>query len=81
MRILEVSKLRGLAMNLYHAEYYKSYGYGAFEEYNYIIVANTEGEALGLALQEQDNTTVESWCITEIDSHNVNATLIHERSC
>lgn len=54
-------------MNIYHASYYMSYGYGAFDEYECLIVANTEAEALGFALEAEPNTKAAGWSITEID--------------
>jgi hypothetical protein len=55
-------------MKIYIASYYRSYGLGAYDEYEYVIFANTEQEALGLALEAQPLTRTVGWEITEIDS-------------
>lgn len=54
-------------MKVYQASYYKNFNYGAYDEYEYIICANSENEALGYALQSQGNTIATNWEFEEID--------------
>lgn len=55
-------------MNVYNCYYYKAYGYGAYEEYDAIIVANSESEALGFALTEFPTTIGAQWQVEKIDT-------------
>lgn len=48
-------------MQVYHGSYYKTYGWGAYDEHNCIITANTPEEALGLALTHFPETTADGW--------------------
>ena len=55
-------------LKLYHADYYKSYGYGAYDEEQELIAAHTEAEALGYALDHYPETTAEGWTITKLET-------------
>jgi hypothetical protein len=68
----------GLA--IFHASYYWSGGYGAYDEANYVIVANSINEALGFALEAEPDTKANDWAIIEIDATKAGATHISERS-
>ena len=54
-------------MNAYKAFYYKDWGWCAYDEEECIIIANTEQEALGFALQEYPDSIAEYWNLTLID--------------
>lgn len=62
-----------MGLKLYQASYYQTYGYGAYDEYEYVTVANNEQEALGLALAEEPSTIAKHWTIIELDATAVGA--------
>ncbi|UMO77197.1 hypothetical protein SmaMPs15_000046 [Stenotrophomonas maltophilia phage vB_SmaM_Ps15] len=55
-------------MNVYKADYWKDWGWGAYDEESAIIIANTASEALGFALQEFPDSIAEYWEIEQIDT-------------
>lgn len=55
-------------MKLFKAEYDWHGSRGAYEEIKYIVVANTEEEALGLVLEAEEKTSSDFWNIEEIDA-------------
>ena len=55
-------------MRLFHGNFSKSYGWGAFDEHDCIIIANTEEEALGLALTHYPETVADGWSFEEIST-------------
>ena len=57
-------------MKVYIASYYWSGRYGAYQEYNYVIIAETKEVALGLALESNKESQWENWVIEEIDTEN-----------
>ncbi len=67
-------------MNIYQASYFMQYGHGAYDEYEYVVVANTESEALGLALEAEHSTKGEGWSITELGSSIPTAHYMSSRS-
>jgi hypothetical protein len=66
------------SLNVYIANYYKSYGYGAFDELVTVVCANTETEALGLVLEENQNTVANGWTIELFDTNRKNVKNVHE---
>lgn len=66
-------------MKCFICRYYKSYGYGAFDEYGYVTFANTTSEALGLCLEQEGNTSADNWDISEVDQA-VGANFIYSRN-
>ena len=67
-------------MKVFTADYYKSFGIGAYQEYQYVVVANTKREAMGLLLDAEPNTSSYGWRLEEVDTGEVGATCISERS-
>lgn len=55
-------------MKVFRASYSWSGRYGAFEDSEYIVVANTENEALGMALEVKPCSGGQNWDIIEIDT-------------
>ena len=68
-------------MNTYQASYRETWNYGGFQDNEYIVIANTEAEALGLALESESGSKKENWEITEIDTTRAHATETYDRSC
>lgn len=56
-------------MNVYHCHYYMQTGWSGYIGYDAIIVANTESEALGIALQQHTNTISAHWIVNQIDTN------------
>lgn len=67
-------------MKVYNASYSETWGYGGFQEYEFIIIANTESEALGLALDSEAGGKAEHWNIEEINTKEPFAHQVSERS-
>lgn len=67
-------------LKVYTASYSATYGYGAFDDYEYVIVANTESEALGFALEAEPSSVAKYWNIAELNTSEPGATWIYERS-
>lgn len=55
-------------MKAYQAEFYKTYGYGAYDEFKYVVFAENETAALGLALEAEEGTDAKHWEIEELAS-------------
>lgn len=53
-------------MKAWHCSYYQSFGYGAYQEYDCIVVAEIQSKALGMALMNYPDTIAEHWSATEI---------------
>ena len=53
------------SLKVYLCSYYRSHGWGAFEEIYAICFANTESEALGLLLTDYPQTDTYYWSIVE----------------
>ena len=66
-------------MKVYKAEYQWSGGMGAWEHSWHVVVANTETEALGLAMNEVPYSKAEDWEISEINVLDPGVTYIAER--
>ena len=66
-------------MKVYKASYYQSFNYGAYQEHERIVVANSENEALGLVLEDEQNTLAKHWDIEEIDITQAGVTYISDR--
>lgn len=63
-------------MNVYVVEYDRTV-MGSREDAQYVVIANTEKEALGLAMgAASSNTKAEDYFVTEIDKTEVGAHLI-----
>jgi hypothetical protein len=43
------------------------YKCGTFDDRNFLAIANTESEALGMILEGNTDTKAEDWTLTEID--------------
>ena len=67
-------------MKVYNASYRETWRYGGFQEYEFIIIANTESEALGLALESSAGGKSNHWTIEEINTDKTFAYQISERS-
>lgn len=55
-------------MKVWRAEYYWGGGYGAYQSYYAVVVAETKSVALGLVLEEYADTDAEGWELSEIDT-------------
>ena len=55
-------------MKIWKAFYHWSGGYGAYQCYYAVVVAETEQVALGLVLEEYSDTPAKGWSLSEIDS-------------
>jgi len=64
-------------MKTFLANYFESFNYGAYVEYDFVVAANDENEALGLALESQTDTKAKYWTITEIDLSTPTAIYVH----
>ena len=53
-------------MKIWHCSYRWDGHYGAFQEYECIVVAEIESKALGLALMEYPDTNPQDWSAVEI---------------
>lgn len=67
-------------LTVFWGSYYYSGGYGFYDSADLIITANTESEALGVALSERPESKAEFWSFEKIDCTNVAATLISASS-
>ena len=65
---------------VYAASYYRSFNYGAYDEYEYVIIASSESEALGYALQYEAKTEADFWSFEEVDVQHCGAHYISSRS-
>ena len=63
-------------MKVFNARYFKSGPYGWFEEYEYVIVAETSSVALGMALETKIDSEAKDWTVTEIDTNTAAVHLI-----
>jgi len=54
---------------IWHCSYRKSFGFGAYEEREVIVIAEIESKALGMALMEHPKTAVAGWSAVEIPCH------------
>jgi hypothetical protein len=59
-------------MNWYIARYNWEGGRGAFQIYDYLIKAETENVALGLALVTRPETKAEDWSFEKLSAENRN---------
>lgn len=53
-------------MKLWSCSYYQSWGYGAYEDIECIINAETKEVALGLALEKYKETDTKYWFVEEL---------------
>lgn len=58
-------------MKIWHCSYYWSGGYGAYQQYEYIVIADTNEEASQMVMKacEEENdykTQRKDWIVTEI---------------
>ena len=58
-------------MNIFHVSYRWSGGWGAYQEYEFIVVAETADKAIGMALQNNPRTEAskDCWSATEIPTN------------
>lgn len=66
-------------MNVYLATYFQAWAYGAYLDIHLIIVANTENEALGLALHDNQETIAAKWKLYPLDTTVLSVTQIIRR--
>ncbi|MHB0978428.1 MAG: hypothetical protein ACYC1K_03465 [Minisyncoccota bacterium] len=67
-------------MKTFIATYDKYFNYGAFDEFHYVIVAETQQVALGLALEAKSETAADGWKFEEVDTNKPSVHLVHEDS-
>ena len=67
-------------MKVYHASYYNSYGYGAFDEIDLIVIAESLHDAFNMVLEANERTNKDCWDVKEISLNHPTIKLIHERS-
>lgn len=65
---------------VWHAEYDWRGGWGAYEEKQCVVVAETKSAALGWVLMEHKDTDGADWTITEIKTSEAGVTYISSRS-
>lgn len=58
-------------MKFFKGYCYQSFGYGAYKETYAVVVANTYQEALGMLLQQYNDTFRENWDIDELENPGV----------
>jgi hypothetical protein len=58
-------------MKIFHVSYQWCGGWGAYQEYEFIVVAETADKAIGMAVQFNPNTETskEWWSATEIPTN------------
>ncbi len=61
-------------MKVFRASLRQSWRFGGFLDEEYIIVANIESEALGLAMEANQSSNSKDWEIEEIDTTVTNVT-------
>ena len=63
-------------MKVFHVSYHWSGGWGAYQEYEFIVVAETADKAIGMVVQSNPNTVAskDCWYATEIPT---NAELVY----
>lgn len=66
-------------LGVFTASYAYHAGYGAYDEKEYVVVATTEAEALGFALESSPDTKAEHWTIERINTNTPGATYITGR--
>lgn len=66
-------------MKVFKAEYDETWRYGGYEEITLIIVANSESEALGFALEAYPKKG-NLWSIDEVETTKPSVEVILERS-
>ena len=67
-------------MKVWIASYNWHGSWGAFQEYEAVVVGETKEVALGLILEEFPNTDASIWAINEIDTNTAKAHYISQRS-
>jgi hypothetical protein len=67
-------------MKVYIASYYKSFGYGAFDEMVLLVTAESHKDAFQLVMDANERTDKDHWDIKEVDTTHPKLTLLHERS-
>ena len=55
---------------IYHGQARQSWGYGAYQNYDCVVIADTKSEALGLALMEYPDTSAVDWDFEVIENKN-----------
>ena len=68
------------SLRVFLASYGWAGSYGAFHDIECVVCANTRSEALGLALEANDNTCREFWTVEELNINRVAAYVIHAES-
>lgn len=63
-------------MNFFMATYYLSHR-GSYTEKHYVVVAETEGVALGLLLEAEQETSAKDWEISPIERDTAGAHYVH----
>jgi hypothetical protein len=51
---------------VWHCNYSWYGGYGAYQEYDCVVIAEIESKALGMALMKYEDTVPDCWTATEI---------------
>jgi len=69
-----------MSLDTFKASYYWSGNYGAYEELEYVVIANSVSEALGFVLEAEPNTDAGNWSIDPIDTSLPHAVWISNRS-
>lgn len=67
-------------MKIFHADFKEKWSRGGYETADYIITANSESEALGLALEARCDSLAHHWTISEIDASKVSIECISSYS-
>lgn len=65
-------------MKIWHCSYRWSGGWGAYQEYEYVCVAETKERAIELAMKDtvEFGKNIELWSATEVDASKENACYI-----
>ena len=67
-------------LGVFTASYEWRGGFGGYDERDYVVVANTESEALGFVLEAAPDTTAKHWRISRLDTKEPGATYLNGRS-
>ncbi len=67
-------------MKVFKCSYDWHGGWGAYQEYEYIVVTSCASAALGLCLESEPETVASLWEIKEVDTSKEKAHYISSRS-
>jgi len=67
-------------LKFFLANYYRSYGFGGYDNIYCTVVANTESEALGLLIEQYVKTDAKYWCVWEPDCSKISVDEISNNS-